>query len=124
MSKKLFVGMLTTAQLAAVHEAGHIIAPATQQAVSALMQLPIAQTVADDIATLKNAQLTGPQKFEQVVTKTVPAVVELLANGGVTKTAEEVGSIVRSFVQEVFNKTASTSAASVALDLLTLLGHI
>ena len=122
MSKTLFVGLLTAAQMTALHQAGHVLAAPTQQAVAALMQLPIAQTVASDIATLRDASLSGVEKFEKVVAKTAPALVELFAGKGVTKTVDEVFSIAREFVQTVFNATTSTTAGTVALDVLKLLG--
>lgn len=94
-----------------------------QKAVAALKTTPIGAIVASDIAALKNARLTGAQKFELVVTNTMPKVVALVSTpGAVAIEIADVESVTRELVQSIFNDAASSKAATIAQLILTLLG--
>lgn len=94
-----------------------------QKAVAALKTTPIGAIVAADIAALQNARLTGAQKFELVVTNTMPKVVALVSTpGAIAIEVADVESVTRELVQSVFNDAASSKAGSIARLILALLG--
>lgn len=93
-----------------------------QKAVAALKNTLIGSTVAKDIKALSSSTMSGQQKFEAVLTNTLPLITELLSDGGVKKTTKEVEDIGRALVQSVFNDVASSKAAGVASAILKLLG--
>lgn len=93
-----------------------------QKAVAALKNTLIGSTVAKDIKALSSSTMSGQQKFEAVLTNTLPLITELLSDGGVKRTTKEVEDIGRALVQSVFNDVASSKAAGVASAILKLLG--
>lgn len=99
----------------------NIVLTDAAQAVAALKNTPIGQSVADDIKALSSSTLTGPQKFEQVVESTLPLIQDLLATGGLKKNLKEVEDIGRALVQDVFNSVVSKKADVVGSLILQLL---
>jgi hypothetical protein len=71
---------------------------------------------------LSNSSLTGEQKFEQVVTTTLPILANMLSASGRQTANGEVEDIGRALVQQVFNNTKFTKAGSIATLILGLLG--
>lgn len=93
-----------------------------QKAVAALKQTEIGAIVAKDIKALSSSTMTGAEKFETVVTTTLPLVVGLLAEGGLKKAETEVADIARELVQSIFNQVASKKAETVGSLILKVLG--
>jgi len=87
----------------------------TQKAVAALAKSAIGQNIAADIAALTSSSLTGPEKFEQVVSTTLPMLANMLSASGRQTALSEVEDIGRALVQTIFNDTKSTKAASIAM---------
>ncbi len=104
----------------ALADAGHVVELEAESAGDKLVMERKATTVgtfiASEIATLKDATLTGAEKMEQVVQKAIPAAITLFAAGGVTKTALEVEDAVRATAQLVFNDTLSTTVPALVAD--------
>lgn len=94
----------------------------TQKLVAVLLTLPIAGTTADNILSLANDSHSGQQKFDIVLGRALPALVELIAGKGEDVPASDVEDIAREFVQAVYNKVASPKASLIARLLLTLFG--
>lgn len=121
---KLFVGFLNTAQLAALHDAGHAIeqfaVSEVQKAVGVLKTTSIGATVVADIAAAKDTQLSGAQKFEQVFANTVPLVLKYVTGGGVEAVEADVADIARELVQSTYNDVLATKAGSIATAILDL----
>ena len=104
----------------ALADAGHVVELAAESAgdklVMALKATSVGTFIASEIATLKDATLTGAEKMEQVIAKAIPAAITLFAAGGVTKTAAEVADAVRATAQLVYNDTVSTTVPALAAD--------
>lgn len=94
-----------------------------QKAVTVLKTLPIAATIAADIAALKDARLTSAEKFEHVVANTVPALIALATTkGAIGVVIADAESVARELVQSIYNDTASTKAGTFAQLILKLFG--
>lgn len=106
----------------AAQEVIEVAVTATQKAIALLMTLPIAQVVRDDVQTINSGSLSGQQKFDVVLGKTLPALVDLLEGQGLDVLVKDVEDIGRGFVQAVYNETASTRAGSIASRILALFG--
>lgn len=104
----------------ALADAGHVVEVAAKSAaddlVLALKASPVGAFIVSEIATLKDASLTGAEKMEQVVAKAIPAAITLFAAGGVTKTAQEVEDVVRGAAQLVYNQTMSATVPALVAD--------
>ena len=105
---------------AALADAGHVVEVAAESAgdklVMALKATSVGTFIASEIATLKDASLSGAEKMEQVVQKAIPAAITLFAAGGVTKTALEVEDAVRGAAQLVYNDVMSTTVPALVAD--------
>ena len=106
----------------AVQEIVDVVITEAHEAVALLMTLPIAKAVRDDILTIANDSLSGQQKFDVVLDRTLPALISLLKDKGLAVAVGEVEDIARAFVQAVYNETASTRAGSIARKILALFG--
>lgn len=104
----------------AAQEVIEVAVTATQKAVALLMTLPIAQVVRDDIQIINTGSLSGQQKFDVVLGKTLPALVDLLEGQGLDVAAKDIEDIGRGFVQAVYNEFASTRAGTIAKLILQL----
>ena len=93
-----------------------------QKAVAALKQTTIGATVAADVKAISDKALSGTEKFEAVVANTMPLIANFLTSGGRKTAIAEVEDVARALVQDVFNDTLSTKAASIASVILKLLG--
>jgi predicted DNA repair protein MutK len=124
----LGIHVLTEKQFELLKNAGHEItylaATPVQQAVAALTALPIGSAIHADIVAIESKTMTGPQKFEAVVAKTLPALVETLAAHGVGATIAEVADIGRELVQSIFNAFTSKIAPSLAGAIVDGIGHL
>ena len=94
----------------------------TQKAVAALAKSSIGQNIAADIAALTDSSLAGAEKFEQVVTTTLPMLANMLSASGRQTALAEVEDLGRALVQQIYNDTKSTKAGSIATLILGLLG--
>lgn len=112
----------------ALADAGHIVEldakSAGDELVLALKGTSVGTFIAGEIATLKDATLTGAEKMEQVVAKAIPAAITLFAAGGVTKTAEEVADAVRATAQLVYNQTMSATVPALAADVSAIVSAV
>lgn len=93
-----------------------------QKAVAALKTTTIGAAVAADIKTIGSKDLSGEEKFAQVLANTTPAIAAFVSGGGVKAAAKDVEDIARALVQSIFNDVASTKAGSIATTILKLLG--
>jgi len=93
----------------------------TQQAVVVLKKTEIGRLVADEINIANTSGLTNAQKFEQVLTRALPLIRDLVATGGTKVVLKDVEDIGRALVQEVYNDVMSTKAGTVAKLILALL---
>ena len=93
----------------------------TQQAVAVLKKTEVGQLVAEEIKIVNSSTLSGPQKFEQVLSKAMPLIKDLVAAGGAKVVLKDVEDIGRALVQEVFNDVMSTKAGTIAKLILSLL---
>lgn len=102
---KFFVGFLNTAQLAALHNAGHsveaFVLSEPAKLVATLASSSIGATVKADITALMDKSLSGAEKFEQVLASTLPLVVKYATNPGTIIT--DAGGIARALVQTLYN---------------------
>ncbi|UAK25681.1 hypothetical protein [Sphingomonas nostoxanthinifaciens] len=119
---KLFVGFLSSAQLTALHAAGHAVEQfalsETQKVVATLKTTSIGATVTADIKALEDSTLIGAEKFEQVVANTAPLVLPYVTGGGLASLAADAGDVARELVQSLYNDAATalkTAAASAAV---------
>lgn len=105
---KLFIGFLSAAQMTALHAAGHTLetglVSAGQHAVAIIKANPIGALIAADIATLKDATLSGAEKADKVIASAIPLIESLVAGGAVTLVAS-VEDTAREVVQSLFNDT-------------------
>lgn len=106
----------------AAKEAVEVVITATQQAIALLMSLPIAQVIRDDIQTMNTGSMSGQQKFDVVLGKTLPVLVNLLKDHGLEVLVKDVEDIGRGLVQAIYNETASTRAGGIAIRILALFG--
>ncbi|UAK24170.1 Pam3-gp28 family putative phage holin [Sphingomonas nostoxanthinifaciens] len=115
---KLFVGFLNSAQLTALHAAGHAVEQfalsETQKVVATLKATSIGATVTADIKALKDSTLTGAEKFEQVVTNTAPLVLSYVTGGGLASLASDAADVARELVQSLYNDVASALKVAAA----------
>ena len=120
MSLKIFgLTILSSAELASIKS---FALTEGEKAVAALKQTDIGKTVAADIATVASTTLTGPQKFEQVLTNTLPLIQALFTKQGQTVELADLEDVGRSLVQTVYNDVKSTTAGTWATSILKLLG--
>lgn len=115
---KLFIGFLSAAELAALHDAGHIaealVLSEPQKLVATLKTTSIGAAVTADIHTLKDSTLTGVQKFEQVVANTAPLILKYVTGGGSAIVAD-AADVARELVQSLYNDlTGAVKAAAAA----------
>lgn len=124
----LGIHILTDKQFHALQELGHSVQPfvlsEAQKAVALLKQTDIGLTVMSDIQAVASKQLTGVQKFEQVVANTAPLVLKYVTGGGVSAVLADVSDIARELVQSLYNDFTSTKASSIAMDLLAVLKKV
>ena len=119
---KLFLGFLNAVQLSALHAAGHIVTDAGisegQKLVATLKTTSIGAAVTDDIQALTDKDMTGAQKFEQVVANTAPLVLSYATGGGLPALAVDAGGVARELVQSLFNdlKAAAPKVAATAVE--------
>lgn len=107
----------------AAHAAEEFVLTEVQKAVAVLKTTKLGAVVAADIQTVASRNISGAQKFEQVVTNTVPLIVTFLADNGAIKVAvQEVSDIARELVQSTYNDTKSTAAGTLATLILSLFG--
>lgn len=104
----------------AAQEVVEIMLTETQEAVALLMTLPIAKTVRDNILTISNDSLSGQQKFDVVLGRTIPALIALMKGKGLETAAGDIEDIARGLVQAIYNDVASARAGTVARKILTL----
>ena len=104
----------TSAEAALVSEA--------DKAVAALKTTAIGKAVATDVKALSRSDLSGLEKFEQVVKNTAPLIVTLLTNDGRAAAIGDVTDVARALVQSTFNDIASKRAVSVGRTILSVLG--
>ncbi len=90
--------------------------------IAALKQTDIGTAVANDVSALMSSELTGAQKFEQVVASTVPLLLTYATGGGIAAVEADLTGIARSLVQAVYVDVADTGFGKVAGPLLKLLG--
>ncbi|EZP57269.1 hypothetical protein [Sphingomonas sp. RIT328] len=101
-------------------EVADIVITEAQQVIALLMALPIAAVVRDDIRTIANDSLSGQQKFDVVLGRTLPVLLDLLTAKGLNVAAKDIEDIGRGFVQAVYNEFASTRAGTIAKLILKL----
>jgi len=106
----------------AAKEVVEIMLSETQEAIALLMTLPIAKTVRDNILTIANDSLSGQQKFDVVLGRTIPALIALTKGKGLETTAGDIEDIARGLVQAIYNDVASTRAGTIARKILALFG--
>ncbi len=116
---KLFVGFLNSAQLAALHAAGHILADAGlsegQKLVATLKSTSIGQVVTNDIAALKDQNLSGAEKFAKVLANTAPLVLSYATGNGLTSLVGDGIGIAQELVQSLYNDTLGAAKAALAV---------
>ena len=114
---KLFVGFLNSAQLAALHAAGHVLADAGlsegQKLVATLKTTSIGAAVTADIKAVSDKSLTGAQKFEEVVANTAPLILSYATGGGLTSLVADAADIARELVQSLYNDTLGAAQKAV-----------
>lgn len=120
MSIKSFIKKLWRSP--AAHELVEIMLTETQEAIALLMTLPIAKTVRDNILTIANDSLSGQQKFDVVLGRTIPALIALTRGKGLETAAGDIEDIARGLVQAIYNDVASARAATIARKILALFG--
>jgi len=91
------------------------------KAVAALKTTSIGAAVAADVKALSRSDLSGIEKFEQVVKNTAPLIVELLTNDGRKAALSDVTDVARALVQSTFNDIASKRAVNVGRAILAIL---
>jgi hypothetical protein len=94
----------------------------TQKIVAVLLTMPIASDARDNILSLANDSFSGKQKADIVVSKALPALVDLIAEKGIAVPAGDAEDIARELVQTLYNQVASPRAALLARVLLPLFG--
>jgi hypothetical protein len=121
----LGIHILSDAAVAHLKAAGHDVvefaASEADKAVIAIKNTDIGKTVAADIAAVKDHSISNMQKFENVVSNTLPLVLHYVTGGGLSAVVSDVESLTRSLVQAVFNDTASTTAGKVAAEILSII---
>lgn len=120
MALKIFgLTILSSSELAAIKS---FALTEGEKAVAALKQTDIGKTVAADIATAASTDLTGVEKFEQVLTNTLPLIQTLLTSQGLKAELADLEDLGRSLVQTVYNDIKSTTVGTWATSILKLLG--
>lgn len=118
--------ILTDAQVQALKDAGHQVqafaVSEADKAVAALKQTDIGTAVANDISAVSSQSLSGAQKFEAVLTNTLPLVLKFVTGGGLSAVEKDVEDIARSLVQSLYNDFKSTTASKIAGEVLHLVG--
>ncbi|UZW55570.1 hypothetical protein NUH86_01825 [Sphingobium sp. JS3065] len=99
-----------------------IVPTETAKAVLALKQTKIGEAVAIDIEAMSSKSMTGAEKFEAVLSNTIPLVVEFLTDGGLNAALDEVEDIGRALVQSIFNDFKWNAAGKLAKAILRLVG--
>jgi hypothetical protein len=92
-----------------------------QKAVAAIASSDVGKTIADEIGIIASAKMTGAEKFEAVVAKAKPLLVELAADGP-NAIVDDVEDLARAVVQEIYNRVASLTIGVVAKAILKALG--
>ena len=92
------------------------------QVVAALKETHIGTVVANDVSAAESSTLTGSQKFEQIVSNTIPLVLEYVTGCGIAAVEADVEGIARSLVQVIYTDIADTGFGKIAGDFLKLLG--
>lgn len=96
---------------------------ATDRAVVVLKQSNLGTVVANNIRIVAGRELSGREKFEQVVSQTVPLIVSYASSGGVRAAATDVEDLARALVQSVYNDAQSSTAGRVASAILKFFGR-
>lgn len=113
--KKLF-------RSSAAQEVVEIVLTETQEVIALLMTLPIAKTVRANILTIANDSLSGQQKFDVVLGRTIPSLIALTKGRGFETAAGDIEDIARGLVQAIYNDVASARAYTIARRILALFG--
>lgn len=103
-------------------EAEDFIETEADKVVAALKQTEIGDAVADSIRAIKNADLSGQDKFAAVVSEMGPVVLDYVISGGIPAVLDDVEDIARQLVQSVYNDVMSTGFGKLLKDLKALLG--
>ncbi|HZU64958.1 MAG TPA: hypothetical protein VFF98_14830 [Novosphingobium sp.] len=120
MAIKIFgLTILTSTELASVKS--FALSEATK-AVAALKETPVGTAIANAISDIDNANLTGIQKFEKVLSDTLPQLQQLLTAQGLKAELADLEDLGRSLVQTIYNDFKSTTAGTWATSILKLLG--
>lgn len=90
------------------------------KAVQALRQSEIGSAIASDIEAIASKDLSGAEKFEAVLSNTLPLVAKFVAQGGIEPALKEVEDIGRALVQSIFNDFKSSTAGKIAKLVLSL----
>lgn len=92
---------------------------ATQHAVAQLLKNDTLVQLAEKAIADVSADTSVPlvQRLATAAADVGPGLVAWFAEGGVTKTVEEVTTLATTFTQEVFNLKNSTSIAAVVADV-------
>ena len=90
--------------------------------VAALKETHIGTAVANDVSALTNSTLTGAQKFESVVSTTIPLVLTYVTSGGIAAVESDVEGIAKSLVQTIYTDVADTGFGKIAAEFMKLLG--
>lgn len=92
-----------------------------QKVVAALKATDIGKAVAANIKAIENDALTGLQKFETVVSNTVPLIVSYVTGGDVKAALSDLEHIARELTQSVFND-GKVKGGSILTAILRILG--
>lgn len=105
---------------AAADTALNIVPSETAKAVLALKQTEIGGMVASNIEAIGSEKMTGAEKFEAVLSNTLPLVASFLTGKGLEVAIDEIEDIGRALVQSVFNDFKSSTAGKIAGLILKL----
>ena len=103
-------------------EAEDFIDTEADKVVAALKQTEIGDAVADSIRAIKDANLSGQEKFAAVVGEIGPVVLDYVISGGIPAVLDDVEDIARQLVQSVYNDVMSTGFGKILADIKRLLG--
>lgn len=92
------------------------------KAVAILKQTEIGDAVADSIKAIKDAEMSGLEKFQAVVGEIAPLLLDYVSKGGIPAVIDDVEDVARQLVQSVYNDVMSTKAGSVIKAILKVFG--
>lgn len=121
---KLFgLHILTSRQIASIKgEVKEFAVSEADKIVIALKSTEVGAAVAANIKAISSESMTGAQKFEAVLTNTLPILLSYAVGGGVPAAIRDLEDIARALIQSVFNDVQSTSVGRVLGGLIKLLG--